>query len=67
MDGTFPWSNMKQLAAIGALGMSVLEAHGGLGLSILDAALVLEEIARDCYAPAPVFRPSSATSLRLAR
>ncbi|MFL5252177.1 MAG: acyl-CoA dehydrogenase family protein, partial [Rhodopila sp.] len=35
MDGTFPWENMKKLAAIGVLGMSVPEEYGGLGLPIL--------------------------------
>jgi alkylation response protein AidB-like acyl-CoA dehydrogenase len=52
MDGTFPWANMKKLAEIGVLGMSVPEEYGGLGLSILDTALVLEEIARGCYVTA---------------
>lgn len=52
MDGTFPWSNMKQLADIGVLGMSVPEEYGGLGLSIFDTALVLEEIAKGCYVTA---------------
>ena len=32
MDGTFPWPNMKKLAKIGVLGMSVPEEYGGLGL-----------------------------------
>jgi alkylation response protein AidB-like acyl-CoA dehydrogenase len=52
MDGTFPWANMKRLAEIGVLGMSVPEEFGGLGLSILDTALVLEEIAKGCYVTA---------------
>lgn len=52
MDGTFPWSNMKRLAEIGVLGMSVPEEYGGLGLSIFDTALVLEEIAKGCYVTA---------------
>ena len=52
MDGTFPWSNMKQLADVGVLGMSVPEEYGGLGLSIFDTALVLEEIAKGCYVTA---------------
>ncbi len=52
MDGTFPWENMKPLAAIGVLGMSVPEEYGGLGLSILDTALILEEIAKVCYVTA---------------
>ena len=30
MDGTFPWENMKKLADIGVLGMSVPEEYGGL-------------------------------------
>jgi len=49
MDGTFPWENMKKLAAIGVLGMSVPEEYGGLGLPILDTALILEEIAKVDY------------------
>jgi alkylation response protein AidB-like acyl-CoA dehydrogenase len=52
MDGTFPWANMKRLAEIGVLGMSVPEEYGGLGLTIFDTALVLEEIAKGCYVTA---------------
>ncbi len=52
MDGTFPWENMKKLAEIGVLGMSVPEEYGGLGLAILDTALVLEEIAKVDYVTA---------------
>jgi alkylation response protein AidB-like acyl-CoA dehydrogenase len=52
MDGTFPWANMKKLAEIGVLGMSVPENYGGLGLPVFDTALVLEEIAKTCYVTA---------------
>jgi alkylation response protein AidB-like acyl-CoA dehydrogenase len=52
MDGTFPWENMKKLAGIGVLGMSVPEEFGGLGLPVFDTALVLEEIAKTCYVTA---------------
>src|ERR1700756_3426359 len=52
MDGSFPWENMKKLAALGVLGMSVPEEYGGLGLPILDTALILEEIAKGCYVTA---------------
>ncbi len=52
MDGTFPWENMRQLAALGVLGMSVPEEYGGFGLSILDTVLILEEIAKCCYVTA---------------
>ncbi|MFN9091181.1 MAG: acyl-CoA dehydrogenase family protein [Alphaproteobacteria bacterium] len=52
MDGTFPWSNIKKLAGLGVLGMSVPEEYGGLGLSILDSALILEEIAKVDYVTA---------------
>ena len=52
MDGTFPWPNMKKLADIGVLGMSVPEEYGGLGLSIFETALILEEIAKGCYVTA---------------
>src|SRR5215813_11485334 len=49
LDGTFPWENIKELAALGVLGMAVPEQYGGLGLPVLDTALVLEEIAKVCY------------------
>jgi alkylation response protein AidB-like acyl-CoA dehydrogenase len=49
MDGTFPWENMKKLAAMGVLGMTVPEEYGGLGLPVFDTALILEEIAKVCY------------------
>ena len=52
MDGTFPWDNMKPLAELGVLGMSVPEEYGGLGLPVFDTALVLEEIAKACYVTA---------------
>lgn len=52
MDGTFPWPNMRKLAGIGVLGMSVPEEYGGLGLPILDTALILEEIAKVDYVTA---------------
>jgi len=52
MDGTFPWPNIKKLAGLGVLGMSVPEDYGGLGLSILDSALILEEIAKVDYVTA---------------
>src|ERR1700753_2162447 len=52
MDGAFPWENMKQLAELGVLGMSVPEEYGGLGLPILDTALILEEIAKVDYVTA---------------
>src|SRR5215510_5493063 len=52
MDGTFPWPNMKKLAELGVLGMSVPQDYGGLGLSIFDSALILEEIAKGCYVTA---------------
>jgi len=49
MDGTFPWENMRDLARLGILGMSVPEEYGGLGLPVFETALVLEEIAKVCY------------------
>src|SRR6201996_3101697 len=52
MDGTFPWENIRKLASLGVLGMSVPEEYGGLGLPILDTALILEEIAKVDYVTA---------------
>src|SRR5262249_59676200 len=52
MDGTFPWPNLKKLAELGVLGMSVPQEYGGLGLSIFDSPLILEEIAKGCVVTA---------------
>jgi alkylation response protein AidB-like acyl-CoA dehydrogenase len=52
MDGTFPWDNMRKLAKLGVLGMSVPEQYGGLGLPVFDTALILEEIAKVDYVTA---------------
>ena len=52
LDGTWPAENMKQLADIGVLGMSVPQEYGGSGLGILDTVLVLEEIGKVCYVTA---------------
>lgn len=49
MDGTFPWDNIRDLAELGVLGMTVPEEYGGLGLPIFETALILEEIAKVCY------------------
>ena len=52
MDGSFPWKNIRKLADLGVLGMSVPEEYGGLGLPVFDTALILEEIAKTCYVTA---------------
>ena len=52
MDGTFPWDNMRKLAKLGVLGMTVPEGYGGLGLPVFDTALILEEIAKVDYVTA---------------
>lgn len=52
MDGTFPWENIKKLAKLGVLGMTVPENYGGLGLPLFETALILEEIAKGCYVTA---------------
>ncbi|OVZ59520.1 hypothetical protein CDO44_12035 [Pigmentiphaga sp. NML080357] len=52
MDGTFPWENVRDLAAIGVLGMAVPEEYGGSGLPVFDTALVVEEVSKVCYTTA---------------
>ncbi|MBI3525427.1 MAG: acyl-CoA dehydrogenase family protein [Betaproteobacteria bacterium] len=42
---TFPHEALRQLAALGAYGMTVPEAWGGAGMDTLSLALALEEIA----------------------
>jgi alkylation response protein AidB-like acyl-CoA dehydrogenase len=64
-DGTFPWENMRDLAEIGVLSMSVPKAYGGLSMSVLDAALILEEIAKVCYVTAMAVLGEVGTQTRM--
>jgi len=54
IQGTFPHENIKDLAEIGVMGMTVPERFGGMDASVLDTVLVLEEIAKTCYVTAEV-------------
>ena len=49
LDGTYPWDNLKELAKIGVLGMAIPEEYGGSNLRVFETALVLEEVAKNCY------------------
>jgi alkylation response protein AidB-like acyl-CoA dehydrogenase len=52
LNGDYPYENLKQLAQMGILGMSVPEEYGGSSASVLDAVLVMEEIGKSCYVTA---------------
>lgn len=52
LDGSFPTENLKELAKIGVMGMSVPEEYGGSNLPLFDTALVIEELAKHCYTTA---------------
>jgi alkylation response protein AidB-like acyl-CoA dehydrogenase len=49
LDGAYPWENLKELARIGVLGMAIPEEYGGSNLRVFETALVLEEVAKNCY------------------
>ena len=65
LDGTFPWENLKDLAGIGITGMAVPEEYGGMGLSVFDTALMLEEVAKGCYATAMSLMPQLGVQTRI--
>lgn len=52
LDGTYPWDNLNDLAKIGVLGMSIPEEYGGTNLPVFETAIVIEEVAKHCYATA---------------
>ena len=43
MDGTFPWENMRKLAKLGVLGMTVPEEYGGHGGDFRHDLVLLEQ------------------------
>lgn len=44
----FPWDNIKQLAELGLMGVTVPEEYGGAGMDTLAYVLVIEELSRAC-------------------
>jgi len=46
-EGTLPLDVVRELGALGVLGMTVPERDGGLGASAVAFTLVLEELAAD--------------------
>jgi butyryl-CoA dehydrogenase len=47
-SGDFPWDNVRGLAELGILGLTVDEEYGGSGGTTRHLAIVAEEIARGC-------------------
>ncbi|MDX1512767.1 MAG: 3-sulfinopropanoyl-CoA desulfinase [Gammaproteobacteria bacterium] len=50
----YPWDNVKALTDAGFMGMTIPRAYGGRGLGYLEAALVIEEMARECAVTARI-------------
>ena len=44
----FPWENIKKLAELGLMGVTVPEEYGGSGMDSLAYVLVIEELSRAC-------------------
>src|SRR5262249_32490524 len=44
----FPWDNIKKMAELGLMGVTVPEEYGGAGMDSLAYVLVIEEISRAC-------------------
>ena len=44
--GAYPHENMKRLAELGLLGVSIPEEYGGSDGTLMDAAIIMEEIAK---------------------
>lgn len=46
----FPWENVKKMAELGLMGVTVPEEYGGAGMDSLAYSLVIEEVSRACAA-----------------
>ena len=51
----FPWDNIKGIAELGLLGLTIDEEFGGSGGTTRQLAVVAEEMARGCAATSTVF------------
>jgi butyryl-CoA dehydrogenase len=47
-SGEFPWDNLKKIADLGLLGITIPEEYGGAGFDFLSLAIATEEISRVC-------------------
>lgn len=47
-SGEFIWEVIPPLASVGFIGFSIPEKYGGQGLDMLSAALIMEEVAKEC-------------------
>lgn len=50
----FPWPNVKKLAELGLLGLSIPEEYEGGGRGVMDVVLVVEHIAQHCLSTAGI-------------
>ena len=44
----YPWDNLKEMATMGLLGLTIDPAYGGAGGSALGLAITVEEVSRGC-------------------
>ena len=51
----FPWDNMKGIAELGLLGLTIDEKYGGAGGTTRQLALVVQEIAKACASTSVVY------------
>ncbi len=47
-SGEFPVATVKEMGALGFLGLAVPEQYGGVGADMTSYALVVEEVSRVC-------------------
>jgi butyryl-CoA dehydrogenase len=53
--GEFPWENLRDMAALGLLGLGMDEEFGGSGGSTMQVVVTVEEIARACASTSTTF------------
>ena len=54
-SGEFPWDNIKGMAELGLLGLTIDEEYGGSGGTTRQLAIAVEEIARGCAATSVIY------------
>lgn len=47
-EGRFPFEVIPQMASLGFMGLTIPEKYAGAGLDLMSAALVIEEVAKEC-------------------
>jgi len=53
--GEFPWDNVRDMAQMGLMGLTIAEEYGGAGQDMVSQSICIEELSRACSSTGVIF------------